>query len=225
MAVDTITSNWQTGEQIDREDYPTELAVLIKVQQAKKLLNEYDITKSGKNNYHNYKYIELSDITSPILEIFEALGLVHKFTFSREVPQIAILTIMDITTGSSTEYYFHCPQVTGSDANGMQVRGGIQTYARRYLWQQALDIAIPDTIDTHKQTQPKESYKKRKENREDYDQLAVEIVTTLSKEHENRVVTQEEIRDELLKQYRQQRITRDAYEYLLEKSRNHNTHT
>lgn len=108
------------------------------------------LNKSGYNKHSNFYYYELRDFLPAVNEIFLELGLYSEFNL---YPDKAILTIYcygsDINDIYST--MFSMPIVEAKDMQmlrGMQALGGITTYAKRYLYQNALEIAENDLIDS-----------------------------------------------------------------------------
>lgn len=122
--------------------------IYAKLQKARKLLNDCDIQKSGKNAFGTgFKYFELKDFMPKVNEIFVELGLLGATDFSGET--MATLTIYD-TDEPATELVFSCPKAEAGLRQGTPIQnvGAMQQYIRRYLWVQAMEITEDDQIDS-----------------------------------------------------------------------------
>ena len=112
-----------------------------KLQEARMLLKEENITKSGKNSFTKVGYYTLQDILPPITRVCHKVGMTPLVTFDKEV---ATLTIYDwdsdeILTATS-------PMVEQKDSkmNEIQILGSLETYQRRYILQNVFDIVEED---------------------------------------------------------------------------------
>ena len=122
-----------------------------KIQEAKNYFK--DIKESGRNNYQKFSYLETKDIF-PIIRLIS-----HKFKlntqFSKDIwydQPVMKLTITDQDDKTSEEFIVNIPEIKTSDPGKyMQDVGRIQTYAMRYLYIQAFEIAVPDEIDNKDQ--------------------------------------------------------------------------
>ena len=121
------------------------LNLFQKIQKARVELQKREIKKTGYNKYSNYYYFELSDFLSPINEICGELGLYTEFQYSNTE---AWLTIYDV---DNTEEYrrWNTPVEVASlkGCSMIQNIGGTQSFARRYLYMMAFEIAESDAID------------------------------------------------------------------------------
>lgn len=132
------------------EEVKGRLKLFKALQLARTKLQGKKLNKSGYNKRSNFYYYELRDFLPAVNEIFLELGLYSEFNL---YPDKAILTIYcygsDINDIYST--MFSMPIVEAKDMQmlrGMQALGGITTYAKRYLYQNALEIAENDLIDS-----------------------------------------------------------------------------
>ena len=137
--------------------YTKEQAMLLfKIEQVKQCLNDMQIKKSGHNNYQNYNYYELEDINKPITDALIEKGLASLFTFKDDK---AYLQIIDSTTGAwiqwstkikvSTRWENNMKNTNkkGDVGELMKAEQALQTYARRTLYLQALEIVEPNVIE------------------------------------------------------------------------------
>lgn len=119
---------------------------------ARKMFQECEVKKSGKNDFQGFVYLELEDIVPPAIEICEELGL-----YSEVQPNgsdaLGFATMKIINVDNPTEevvYKIRSPTVNPDSAINakLQDTGRIQTYLRRYLYMLFLDIAVPDEVDS-----------------------------------------------------------------------------
>lgn len=116
-----------------------------KLQKSRVELQAKNLKKSGKNSYSNYEYFELGDFLPGVNEVCNNNGLATIFHFEKE---IAILTIIDVDNPESIikfETPIEMAAIKGSST--IQQIGGTQTYARRYLYMMAFEIAETDIVD------------------------------------------------------------------------------
>lgn len=112
-----------------------------KLQEARLLLKEEKIEKSGKNSFTKINYFTLQDIEPAITRVSEKSRLTPLFTFTKEK---AILTIAD--WDSEETLVFESPMVEQKDSkmNEIQILGSLETYQRRYLYNIAFALNESD---------------------------------------------------------------------------------
>lgn len=143
--------------QLKFSTYTKEQAKLFgKVQQCKQKLNKMNLKKTGKNRYQGYNYYELEDINKPICDTLLEHGLASLFIFKEDKGH---LQIIDTETGAwvqwSTPMKISERWQKNKDNSGkkgdvgeaMKATQALQTYARRALYLQALEIAEPNIIE------------------------------------------------------------------------------
>jgi hypothetical protein len=121
------------------------MGVHKKLMDARILLQQAPLKKSGHNKFAGYSYFELGDFLPTINQIFAKVGLCGVVSFDKE---LATLTITD--TEDSTEIKLTSPM---ADANlkgchPIQNLGAVETYTRRYLWVSAMEIVEHDALDS-----------------------------------------------------------------------------
>lgn len=125
-----------------------------KIEQAKDCFDT--ITKSGRNNYQKYDYLETKDIFPIVRKICRKFNLRTQIIPNLE-QNCFVLTITDKEDNSFEQFFVPYAQITAGDAGKfMQDFGRCQTYAQRYLYIQAFEIAVPDEIDNKDQRAPKQ---------------------------------------------------------------------
>ena len=115
-----------------------------KLVNARILLQNAKLEKSGLNKFAGFKYFELADFLPTINNICHEVGMCGTISFT---PELATLTLTDID--DSTSVQFTCPTIEVSLKGCIPVQGlgAMQTYIRRYLWVNAFEITEHDAID------------------------------------------------------------------------------
>lgn len=119
--------------------------VYSRLLEARRLFAESGIKKEGVNSYAEYDYFRLEEIVPIKQAIFEKVGLCDVITFTE---RIATLTIINID--NTQEVITFISQLDRDESmikNPIQKVGAIQTYVRRYLYLNALDIVEADAIE------------------------------------------------------------------------------
>lgn len=116
-----------------------------KLQKSRVELQNKKIKKTGVNKYSNYQYFELGDFLPGINEICEKNGLATIFNFTSE---LATLTIIDVDNiESKLEFTTPVEIANLKGCSAIQNIGGTQSFARRYLYIMAFEIAESDIVD------------------------------------------------------------------------------
>lgn len=151
-------------------DY-SRMNVLRKLAVARKMFLESKPKKTGKNRHLEFTYWTLDDIVPHQTRIFEEVGLLEKFTYQepqvigRHVDENGEVDIMGEPVATVCVYNIDAPDefiefklrwsevapIVSKEGkvvnNPVQDLGMVQTYLRRYLKMQVLDLAEPDALD------------------------------------------------------------------------------
>jgi len=121
------------------------MGVHKKLMDARILLQQAPLKKSGHNKFAGYSYFELGDFLPTINQIFARVGLCGVVSFDKE---LATLTITD--TEDSTEIKLTSPMAEANlkGCHPIQNLGAVETYTRRYLWVSAMEIVEHDALDS-----------------------------------------------------------------------------
>jgi hypothetical protein len=121
------------------------MSVYKKLQEARILLQNTKLNKSGKNKFAGFSYFELSDFIPQVTEIFNKVGLCGVVSFTSDT---AYLTVHE--TESDGFVTFTSPLVMAENAKGQAIQslGATHTYFRRYLWLMCMEITENDLIDS-----------------------------------------------------------------------------
>jgi len=119
--------------------------VYIKLQQARVALQEKNLKKSGKNNYSGFTYYELADFIPTVNIIFKNLQLCSNFSIKDNEAQLIIIN----AEKPDEQIIFTMPTATLElkGCTAIQALGGVNTYCRRYLYLNALEIVESDMLD------------------------------------------------------------------------------
>lgn len=119
--------------------------VYAKLQEARVKLQESNLKKSGENKFAGFKYFELGDFLPEINKIFNELKLFSFINFTKEEAKLTVIN----TEKTDETIEFVCPmkELNLKGANEIQNLGGVQTYLRRYLYMNCLEIVENDEFD------------------------------------------------------------------------------
>lgn len=120
--------------------------IYSKLQQARVMLQEEKLKKSGKNSFSGFKYFELMDFLPQVNKLFLELHLYSNFSIAEDM---AILKIFDTENEQSGPEIFTLP-VKEAEVKGctpVQNLGAVNTYLKRYLYLNALEIVESDILD------------------------------------------------------------------------------
>lgn len=133
-----------------KENKDLQLNLYQKIQRCRVELQECNLKKSGKNKFANFEYYELADFLPKVNELFDKYKLFSRFTL---MGNIATLDIYDTEAkkedGSYDCVMFSSPvaEVNIKGSNAIQNLGGANTYMKRYLYLNALEIVESDSFD------------------------------------------------------------------------------
>ena len=156
-------------------DIPME-GVKTKLQVARVMLQKENLTKTGKNDFAHFDFFQLEDFLPKVNEIFAKLGLYAEFSISPVtidyeetvlkdaegsqkviarkpiIKEMSNLDIYDVQKENDMVSYEMevAPVQIGNNTkqNIYQAAGGRNTYYKRYLYMNALEIVEKDESDT-----------------------------------------------------------------------------
>ena len=115
---------------------------LMKVRLAVQKMN---LKKSGKNKHLNFDYYELADFLTPATEEFAKQGLCPVFTI--ETDDVGVETAFLRIYGEEEPIVFLQPTADPNMSNPIQSAGAKNTYMKRYLYMNALELSEYDAVD------------------------------------------------------------------------------
>lgn len=134
--------------------------VFEKLQTARVELQQRKLKKSGKNKYSGFEYFELSDFLPAINEIFLGQKLCSNFSIEEGVARLEIINAEKID--ENTTFIMPTAELELKGCTAIQALGGVNTYCKRYLYLNALEIVENDLLDPQagKIETPKRAVKK-----------------------------------------------------------------
>jgi hypothetical protein len=120
------------------------MSIYLKLQQVRVELQKSPIKKSGKNKFSNFSYFELADFLPTVNELFLKYKLVDVFSLHTDRAEIIIFD------AESTETITFTSSTATAEMKGItpiQQKGAENTYMRRYLLINALNIVENDLLD------------------------------------------------------------------------------
>ena len=122
------------------------MTVYEKLAEARTRLQEAGIKKTGKNDYAKYEYFELSEILPACNKICKELKAVCVVSFFETM---ATLDFIDAEKpGDKITFASPMSKATLKGCHEVQNLGAVQTYIKRYLYQNAFEIAEADMLDS-----------------------------------------------------------------------------
>ena len=116
-----------------------------KLMQARIMLQNAPLKKSGHNKFAGYSYFELGDFIPTINQIFNEIGLCGVVSYDSE---IASITITDVDDGTNIIITSPMADANLKGCHPIQNLGAVETYTRRYLWVTAMEIVEHDALDS-----------------------------------------------------------------------------
>lgn len=125
-----------------------------KMQAVKCELQKSVDSKSGKNNFAKFSYLQLTDFLPKLNELNTKYGLFTQFqiitSYNPDGVKIekAVLKIVDTDdTSKGLVYESETADAIVKNATAIQNLGSLHTYMRRYLYVEAYDLAVEDDLD------------------------------------------------------------------------------
>lgn len=120
--------------------------VYRRLSEARQKFHAMELKKTGKNTFAGYSYFELGDFLIPALKVFAECGIgTTPITFDNGYASMLIVNLDD------PQDYIELQSPMGSAAlkgcHEVQNIGAVETYQRRYLWVNALEIVEHDALD------------------------------------------------------------------------------
>ena len=119
--------------------------VYEKLQQARVKLQNTKLKKSGKNGYSGFTYFELADFIPTVNLIFEELKLCSNFSIMNNTAMLDIINSEE--PKEQTRFTMPTTELQLKGCTAIQALGGVNTYCRRYLYLNALEIVEADMLD------------------------------------------------------------------------------
>ena len=124
-----------------------------KLSEARVLLQEKKIKKSGLNKFAGFKYYELGDFLPEINVIFKELKIISIFNLTAEKAVLEVINAENPEEKIKFETFV--TEVSNAKMDEIQKLGSQHTYLKRYLYLNALEIVENDLVDASEQQQKK----------------------------------------------------------------------
>ena len=120
--------------------------VFEKLNKARVMFQEANVKKSGQNKYAGYTYFELNDILPICNKICNEIKAVCVLNFTETV---ATLQFIDCEkTDDVITFTSPMSEATLKCCHKVQNLGAVETYIKRYLYQNCFEIAENDALDS-----------------------------------------------------------------------------
>lgn len=120
--------------------------VFEKLQNARVNLQLLNLKKSGNNKFSGFTYYELADFLPAINKIFSELKLFSNFSIKENRAYLEIFN----SENPEEKTIFEMPtaELLLKGCTAVQALGGVNTYCKRYLYLNALEIVENDLLDS-----------------------------------------------------------------------------
>ena len=130
------------------------LNLFQKIQKCRVELQNSKLKKSGKNKFAGFDYYELADFLPKVNELFDKYKLFSQFTLTKEIATLEVFDTEkikkvnnDIDIYESITFSNPVAEIVIKGANAIQSLGGANTYLKRYLYLNLLEIVENDSFD------------------------------------------------------------------------------
>lgn len=120
------------------------MTVFEKLNEARLRFQNAGIQKSGKNAYAGYSYYELSDILPYINQYANELKFCCVVNFT---PDLATLDFCDLEGDGRITFKSPMSSASLKGCHEVQNLGAVETYIKRYLYQNCFEIVESDVLD------------------------------------------------------------------------------
>ena len=120
------------------------MTIFEKLNEARLRFQNAGIQKSGKNAYAGYTYYELSDILPEVNKIANELKFCCVVNFEKE---IARLDFCDLEKDERITFTSPMSSASLKGCHEVQNLGAVETYIKRYLYQNCFEIVESDVLD------------------------------------------------------------------------------
>jgi hypothetical protein len=121
------------------------MSIFEKLNQARLEFQSMGVKKSGKNSYAGYTYYELSDIIPAINKLAEKLKFCCVINFTND---LAKLDFCDLEKDERITFTSPMSSANLKGCHEVQNLGAVETYIKRYLYQNCFEIVEGDALDS-----------------------------------------------------------------------------
>ena len=120
------------------------MTVFEKLNEARLRFQNANVQKSGNNKFAGYTYYELSDILPFINQIANELKFACIVNFT---PELATLDFCDLEKDEKITFTSPMSEANLKGCHAVQNLGAVETYIKRYLYQNCFEIVESDVLD------------------------------------------------------------------------------
>ena len=121
------------------------MSIFEKLNQARLEFQSMGVKKSGKNSYAGYTYYELSDIIPAINKLADKLKFCCVINFTND---LATLDFCDLEKDEKVTFTSPMSSASLKGCHEVQNLGAVETYIKRYLYQNCFEIVEGDALDS-----------------------------------------------------------------------------
>ena len=118
-----------------------------KLNAARLQIAEKGLSKTGNNTFAGFKYFELSEILPVVNKVNNELKLFSAFSFLRDTATLDIVNAEKPEEKVTFSFAYSPDGAKLKACHQIQNEGAVQTYIKRYLYQNAYEIAEADQLD------------------------------------------------------------------------------
>ena len=118
-----------------------------KLNAARLQIAEKGLSKTGNNTFAGFKYFELSEILPVVNKVNNELKLFSAFSFLRDTATLEIVNAEKPEEKVTFSFAYSPDGAKLKACHQIQNEGAVQTYSKRYLYQNAYEIAEADQLD------------------------------------------------------------------------------
>ena len=150
------------------------MGIFEKLNKARLQFQSMGVKKSGKNAYAGYSYYELSDIIPAINKIADELKFCCVVNFKTD---LATLDFCDLEGDGRITFSSPMSEASLKGCHAVQNLGAVETYIKRYLYQNCFEIVEGDALDStmNPAEEKKENPTKAQSNEKVIDDLIAKI--------------------------------------------------
>ena len=118
-----------------------------KLNSARLQIAEKGLSKTGNNTFAGFKYFELSEILPVVTKVNADLKIFSAFSFLRDTATLEIVNAENPEEKVTFSFAYSPDGAKLKACHQIQNEGAVQTYIKRYLYQNAYEIAEADQLD------------------------------------------------------------------------------
>lgn len=127
--------------------------VYSKLNTARMMMQKKGLKQTGLNGYANYRFFELKEILPASNEICDAINA----TIYTQFDDKAHLFFVDIESGGVIEFTLPMSSASLKGCHEVQNLGAVQTYLKRYLYQNCYELSESDALELTMNPNPKKT--------------------------------------------------------------------